>query len=181
MEKGSNAEIQTGRHCHNWNNLLNTNWFCSSLLQFFTGFQRPVEYKVQIPLQVFQPFTSAPVAQLVQSRDMWIPTHCTFQAGELLDRGSFHTCLHGVHTFWLLPGMTVLGLFLEWASILPSAVRCSLFSYCLSSSCPKGPQHFALVSMEEVMVIYFITGYLSYLQGNCKFLKGEMESPYLSP
>lgn len=177
MEKGSNAEIQTGWHCHNRNNLLNTNWFCSSLLQFFTDFQWPVEYKVQIPLQVFQPFTSAPVAQLVQPSDMWIPTHCTFQAGELLAWGSFHTCLHGVHTFWLLPGMTVLGLFLEWASSLPSAVSCSLF-FCLSSSSPKGPQHFTLVSMEEV--IYFITSYLSYLQGNCKFLKGEMESLYLS-
>ena len=61
-----------------------------------------------------------PVAQLVQPGDTWISTHCTFQEGERLDWGSFHTCHNGVHTFWLLPGMTV-GLFLEWASILPSA------------------------------------------------------------
>ena len=30
-------------------------------------------------------------------------------------------------------------------------------------------------------VIFFITVCMSYLQGDCKFLKEEMESPYLSP
>lgn len=80
MEKDSNAEIQTGWHCYNWNNLLNRNWFCSPLLQFFTGFQWPVEYKVQIPLEVLQPFTSAPVAQLVQPGDphpLYVPGRWT--------------------------------------------------------------------------------------------------------
>lgn len=172
MEKGSNAEIQTSWHCYNRNNLLNTNWFCSPLLQFFTGFQWPMEYKVQIPLEVFQPFTSAPVAQLVQPGDTWIPGRWTtwLRLFPHLPPWCAHFLTSAWNDCWLVPWM---GFY--------SSFSCSLSFSCLSSSSPKGPQHFALVSMEEVRVIYFITGYLSYLQGNCKFLKGEMESPYLSP
>lgn len=94
-------------------------------------------------------------------------------------RFSPHTppwCAHTVTSAWndcpwLVPWM---GFYSSFNSQLQSLLLC------LSSSFPKGPQHFALASM-EAMVIFFITVCMSYLQGDCKFLKGEMESPYLSP
>lgn len=70
-----------------------------------------------------------------------------------------------MHRPVLLPGVSVLGVFLEWALILPSTLN----SFCLGSSSSERPQHFALASAEAPVII---TVCKSCLQGDRKFLKG---------
>ena len=107
MEKGSNAKIQIGWHCYNQNDLLNTNWSCCPLLQFFSGFQWPVGCKVQIPLQVFQPFTSAPVAQFSLVIHESPPTVHSRQVNYLIEVLSTHTSIVCTHCDFCL----------EWLSL----------------------------------------------------------------
>lgn len=176
MEKGSNAKL---RHCYNQNDLLNTNWSCCTLLQFFSGFQWPVwDVKSRSLCRYFnpshQPLLLSSAWWSMNPHPLYIPGRWTIWL-----RFSPHTppwCAHTVTSAWndcpwLVPRM---GFYSSFNSQLQSLLLC------LSSSFPKGPQHFALASM-EAMVIFFITVCMSYLQGDCKFLKGEMESPYLSP